>query len=195
MTSDDLKEGSKHLRRGFEVWSYNPSAANVRMKTKDVPVKIEYGENVLLINSETSEILGEGTAAFLRRKVVDDEQFMKVYVGRLDDMFKLTKTGQHIFKIVWDQVQNNKDKDEVMLKPMMAGVLHQKISERVFQKGVRELLEKKFIFMGPIDGLYYINMNIFFNGSRIIAATEYIRSGSINHKESQPVIGSDVDEK
>ena len=106
----------------------------------------------------------------------------------------LTKTGQHIFKIVWDQIQNNKDRDEVMLKPMMDCVLHQKLSERVFQKGVRELLEKKFIFMGPIDGLYYINMSIFFNGSRIIAATEYIRSSSINHKDNQSAIGIIIDE-
>ena len=137
-----------------------------------------FGKDVLLINCETSEILGEGTAGFFKREIVDDEQFMKVYVGKLDSMFKLTKTGQHIFQIVWDQVQNNKDNDQVMLKPLMAKMQNKDISERVFQKGVRELLEKKFIFMSPIDGLYYINMGIFFNGNRIIAATEYIRKGS-----------------
>jgi hypothetical protein len=175
MTDNDLVP----LRRGFPVWEHNPSAANIALKKKERAIKIEHGANVLLINGETSEILGEGTAAFLKREIVDDEQFMKVYVGKLDAMFQLTKTGQHIFKIVWDQVQNNKDQDQVLLKPIMAKNLNQKISERVFQKGVRELLEKKFIFMGQIDGIYFINMGIFFNGNRIIAATEYIRGSAI----------------
>jgi hypothetical protein len=188
MTGKDLEDDSIQLRRGFQVWAYNPSAAGVQMKAKERPIKIECGANVLLINGETSEILGEGTAAFLRREVVDDEQFMKVYVGKLDSMFKLTKTGQHIFQIVWNQVQNNKDKDQVMLKPIMAKLLHQNISERVFQKGVRELLEKKFIFMSPIDGLYYINMSIFFNGNRIIAATEYIRSSGIKSLGQRSIV-------
>lgn len=187
MTGESLDDTSVQLRRGFQVWAYNPSAATVKMKTKERPIKIEHGKDVLLINCETSEILGEGTAGFFKREVVDDEQFMKVYVGKLDAMFKLTKTGQHIFQIVWDQVQKNKDQDQVMLKPMMAKLLNQKISERVFQKGVRELLEKKFIFMSPIDGLYYINMSIFFNGNRIIAATEYIRSSAIQTIEQRVI--------
>ncbi len=194
MTDKKLEESSVQLRRGFQVWDYNPSAASVKMKTKERPIKIEQGQNVLLINGETSEILGEGTAAFLKREVVDDEQFMKVFVGKLDDMFRLTKTGQHIFTIVWNQVQKNKDQDQVMLKPTLAKQHDQRISERVFQKGVRELLEKGFIFMGPIDGLYYINMGIFFNGNRIIAATEYIRSSAIKSIDKRVIESSDNDE-
>lgn len=174
-------------RRGFPVFSCNPSASNVKLKSKDKPIKIERGQNVLIIDGETSEVLGEGTAGFFKRQIVDDEQFMKVYVGKLDSMFKLTKTGQHIFSIVWDQVQQNKDNDQVMLKPIMARLQNKPISDRVFQKGVRELLEKEFIYMGPVDGLYYINMSIFFNGNRIIAATEYIKESSLSAQNRQPL--------
>jgi hypothetical protein len=112
---------------------------------------------------------------------------MKVYVGQLDIMFNLSKTGQQIFQIVWDIIQKSKDKDQVMLKPVMAKLLDKKISERTFQRGVRELLEKEFIYMGPIDGLYYINMSIFFNGNRIIAATEYIRGSALNRLDSKVI--------
>tara|TARA_B110000503_G_C7130705_1_gene406700 strand:+ start:542 stop:1120 length:579 start_codon:yes stop_codon:yes gene_type:complete len=189
--SSDFEDENVVLRRGFPVWDHNPSRAEVRLKVKERPVKISVGSNLLLINGDTSEILGEGTAAFLKKEVVDDERFMKVFVGQLQGMFDLTKTGKHIFQIVWDQVQDNKDKDTVFLKPNLAKSQGKEISERVFQKGVRELLEKKFIYMGVIDGHYYINMSIFFNGNRIIAATEYIKSSSIK-MANQHYISNDV---
>jgi hypothetical protein len=181
MTIDD----SGKSRRGFKVWNSNPSALNIKLRAKEKPIKIEHGQDILLINCETSEILGKGTAGFFRSTLVDDEQFMKVYVGQLDAMFGLTKTGKHIFKIVWDQVQDHKDQDEVTLKPLMAKVQSLNISERVFQKGVRELLEKEFIYMGEVDGIYFINMGIFFNGNRIIAANEYIKRSSIHAIEQK----------
>jgi uncharacterized protein (UPF0332 family) len=187
MSSDGNTENLTELRRGFQVWDYNPSASKVRLNSKETTIKIEHGSKVLLINGDTSEVLGEGTAAFLKKHIVDDEQFMKVYVGQLDIMFNLSKTGQQIFQIVWDIIQKSKDKDQVMLKPVMAKLLDKKISERTFQRGVRELLEKEFIYMGPIDGLYYINMSIFFNGNRIIAATEYIRGSALNRLDSKVI--------
>jgi len=187
MTENNLDDDLTTTRRGFPVFAYNPSAANIKMRSKEKPIRIERGPNVLIIDGDTSEVLGEGTAGFFKREVVDDEQFMKVYVGKLDSMFKLTKTGQHIFTIVWDQVQNNKDCDQVKLIWKMAKLHKKAISERVFQKGVRELLEKEFIYMSDIDGLYFINMGIFFNGNRIIAATEYIKSSSLSSYERRAI--------
>lgn len=178
MTDEVLECENTTFRRGFPVWSHNPSASDVTLRPKEKSTKLEHGKNVLLINCETSEILGEGTAGFFHQESVDDAQFMKVYIGKLDSMFQLTKTGQRIFQIVWDQVQQHKDQDIVSLKPMLAKFQNKLIPERTFQRGVRELLEKKFIFMGPVDGVYYINMGIYFNGNRIISATEYIKTSS-----------------
>ena len=165
-------------RRGFTVWEHNPSTHLVRLKSKDRPVKIENGKNILLIDCETSEILGEGTAGFFKQEMVDDEQFMKVYRGQIGNMFNLTKTGQQIFQVVWDQIQAKKDTDRVSLRPVVARLQGKQISDRVFQKGVRELLEKEFIYMSPIDGEYYINVSMFFNGNRIVVATEYIKNNA-----------------
>lgn len=176
--TETIDDSAIATRRGFPVWSYNPSVGDVRLKRKEKAIRLEHGRDVLLINPQTSEVLGEGVAGFFRREVVDDEKFVKVFIGQLDKMFDLTKTGQRILKVVWDQVQENKDRDKVELKPLHPSVAKLGVSERVFQKGVRELLEKKFIFMSPVDGVYYINMGIFFNGNRIIAATEYIRAGT-----------------
>lgn len=163
-------------RRGFKVYENNPSSKMLKLRAKERAVRIENENKVLLIDCETNEILGEGTAGFFKREFVDDEQFMKVYRGQFGVMFQLSKTGQQVFQVLWDEVQNRKDSDLVILRPAVARRQGKQISERVFQKGVRELLEKELIYMSEIDGQYFINMTIFFNGNRIIAATEYVRN-------------------
>lgn len=193
MTEERTENQTAVTRRGFPVWSYNPSVTDVRLKRKDKPIKLERGQNVMLVNDH-HQILGEGTVGFWRREVVDDERFMKVFIGQLDRMFELTKTGQRVLKIIWGQLHDNKDQDKVELKPMLAKMQDSGISERVFQKGVRELLEKGFIFMSPIDGVYYINMGIFFNGNRIVTAVEYIREGTQEQLPLQPPLAQLSDE-
>jgi hypothetical protein len=178
MTDDRQEKGVLAVRRGFPVWGYNPSAADVKLRQKERPVRLERGQNLMLVNPQTSEVMAEGTVGFFRREVVDDERFMKVFMGQLDHMFDLTKAGQRILKIIWEQLHNDKDKDKVELTPLQPSVTRLGVTERAFQRGVRELLEKKFVFMSPVDGVYFINMGMFFNGNRIVAAVEYIREGS-----------------
>lgn len=175
----DSEDGQLETRRGIRVWSYNPSISSVPMTQKEIPFKFETDNQLMLVNANTGEMVGSGTAAFLKRSTVDNSQFMKVYFGQLKAMYDLTKTAQHVFMIVWDQVQSNKDQDKILLKPVMAKMLGIQISERVFQKGVRELLEKEFIYMSPFDGMYYINMGIFFNGNRLVVVNEYIKQQKI----------------
>lgn len=175
----DSDDGQLETRRGIRIWSYNPSISSVPMTQKEIPFKFETDNQLMLVNANTGEMVGSGTAAFLKRSTVDNSQFMKVYFGQLKAMYDLTKTAQHVFMIVWDQVQSNKDQDKILLKPVMAKMLGIQISERVFQKGVRELLEKEFIYMSPFDGMYYINMGIFFNGNRLVVVNEYIKQQQI----------------
>lgn len=168
----------KPSRRGFPVYSQNPSVRDVPLRQREKTYRIEKNNQLMLVNPSTGEIMGEGTAAFLKREVVDPERFMKVYFSALDHMFELTKTGQRVFKLVWRQVQDNKDNDKVELNPAIAKATGLKVSDRIFQLGVRELLEKQFLFMSLSDGVYFINMKLLFNGSRVVVATEYILEGS-----------------
>jgi hypothetical protein len=178
MTEERNITDIKPSRRGFPVYSQNPSVRDVPLRQREKTYRIEKDNQLMLVNPSTGEIMGEGTAAFLKREVVDPERFMKVYFSALDHMFELTKTGQRVFKLVWKQVQDNRDNDKVELNPAIAKAAGLKVSDRIFQLGVRELLEKQFLFMSLSDGVYFINMKLLFNGSRVVVATEYILEGT-----------------
>ncbi|HEV3237899.1 MAG TPA: hypothetical protein VGZ25_12980 [Gemmataceae bacterium] len=38
------------------------------------------------------------------------------------------------------------------------------ISDRTYQRGVRELLKKEFLFRSPIDRVFFVNIRFMFNG-------------------------------
>ena len=165
-------------RRGFPVYMQNPTIAGVPLHQKERAYRVAKGNQMMLVDEATGEIAGHGVAAFLQREVVDPERFVKVYLGALDDMFSLTKTGQRVFKMLWEQVQANPDTDRVELTPLVAKYRGLKVSPRLFQMGVRELLEKGFIFMSPVDGIYFTNVQLIFNGNRVMVAKEYVLQGT-----------------
>lgn len=172
-------------RRGFPVYVANPSALEVKLKTKEnEPIRIDRGANATLINSTTGEVLGEGTLAFFRRKVVDDEQFVKIFSGGIKKFFELSKSAQKIVsQIILPQIQENKDQDKIELVQMLYKDL---MPERTFQRAIRELLKKELIYMTPSSGVFFINMKVFFNGTRVdrvVEAVEYVRASAINQPQ------------
>jgi hypothetical protein len=166
-------------RRGFPVYGINPSVREVAPSLRDKrPVRIERDNKMMIYNPADGQIFGEGDLAFVQREVVDKSKFIKVYLDDLRSMFDLSKTGQRIFQLVWEQLREAVNQDKVELNPRIAKMNGMDVSERAFQKGVRELLEKEFVFMSLIDGVYYINMARFFNGNRIIKIREYTLEGT-----------------
>lgn len=178
MTLNRNSELPEISRRGFPVYMQNPTIPGVPLQQKERAYRVSKGNQMMLVDEATGEIAGHGVAAFLQREVVDPERFVKVYLGALDDMFSLTKTGHRVFKMLWEQVQANPDTDRVELTPLVAKLRGLKVSPRLFQLGVRELLEKGFIFMSPVDGVYFTNVQLIFNGNRVVVAKEYILQGT-----------------
>ncbi len=119
-------------RRGFPVYMQNPTIAGVPLHQKERAYRVAKGNQMMLVDEATGEIAGHGVAAFLQREFVDPERFVKVYLGALDDMFSLTKTGQRVFKMLWEQVQANPDTDRVELTPLVAKYRGLKVSPRLF---------------------------------------------------------------
>lgn len=176
-------------RRGMPIYRTNPSIDGLPMQIKNRTAKIVSGQKALLYDDATGEVAGEGSVAFIEREVVDPEKFIKLYVAGLDGMFKLKGAGQRVFKVLWMQAQANPDSDRVELNHYIAEDCGDKITERVFQRGVRELLEKEFIYNSPTPGLFFYNVRFLFNGNRILTAKEYVLRGT---QEQQAL---DFDEK
>jgi hypothetical protein len=47
------------------------------------------------------------------------------------------------------------------------------ISDRTYQRGVRELLEKEFLYRSPSDGVFFVNIRFMFNGDRLAFVKTY----------------------
>ena len=52
------------------------------------------------------------------------------------------------------------------------------MTERTYQRGMRELLEQLFIFRSTSDDVYFVNINFMFNGNRITLAKSYYLKGT-----------------
>ena len=164
-------------RRGMPIYKANPSLSEVGTRPKSAPTRIISGQRAMLVG-EAGEVTGEGSVAFIERQEVDPEKFVKIYLAGLDGMFQLKKAGQRVFKLLWIQVQSNPNRDRVELNHLIAGDYGDNITERVFQRGVKELLDKGFIFQSTSSGMYFFNVQFIFNGNRILTAKEYVLKGS-----------------
>jgi hypothetical protein len=41
------------------------------------------------------------------------------------------------------------------------------MTRATFYRGLRELLDRKFLFRSPFDGMFFVNIRYVFNGDRI----------------------------
>ena len=172
----DLEIGE---RRGFPVYRANPSLVDLeRGQLRDKATKVIAGNKAMLMDSATGEITGEGAVAFLERQEVDAERFVKIYLAGLDGMFKLTKSGQTVFKLLWLQVQSNPNTDRVELNHYIAQDYGMEVTYRMMNRGIKELLEKEFIFNSTTAGMFFYNARFMFNGNRIVTAREYVLKGT-----------------
>jgi len=176
----DFKVGE---RRGVPIYKANPSLVGLTGRLKDQPSQFSNTNKTMLVENEIGEITGVGTVAFVERKTVDTEQFVKIYLDGLDGLFDLTKSSKTVFKLVWLQVQTQKDNDKVELNSYIAEEYGIKMSARTISRGIKQLLEKSFLFNSPTAGIYFYNARYMFNGSRIIAAKQYVLSTGVSEKD------------
>ena len=177
ITAEELQIGE---RRGVPIYKANPSLAGMERgnRLRDKPAKIISGNKAMLVDDATGEITGEGSVGFVETQEVDADKFVKVYLAGLDGMFNLTKSGQMVFKLLWMQVQAKKDSDKVELNVYVAEDYGVKVTQRMMTRGIKELLDKDFIYNTPTTGLYFYNARFMFNGNRIVTAKQYILKGS-----------------
>lgn len=171
-------------RRGFPIYRSNPSLINLDQgQIKQNATKVIHGNKAMLMDTATGEITGEGAVAFLEREEVDPERFVKLYLAGLDGMFKLAKSGQAVFKLLWLQVQAKPNSDRVELNHFIAEEYGLGITYRMVNRGIKELLEKEFIYHSPTAGMFYYNARFLFNGNRILTAKEYVLQGTEQQQE------------
>ena len=166
------------------------------MEPQQVTSKRRYvrsGHAQELINPATGEVHGVATIHQVEER--DDAEFVKVFAAGVAASYELTKTAQRVFQVVLDQYQRTPMSrgfaDHVNLFWFDDGIEGREVgmSEKTFQRGLKELLEKRFIYpKGPTA--FWTNPALFFKGDRVMFVKEYRR-----RKNSQEPMKSIIPEK
>ena len=154
----------------------NPLVEPQQLKTRRRLVRSGRSED--LVNQATGEI--SGVAAIHQIEERDDAEFVKVFAAGVAATYDLTKTAQRVFQVVLDQYQRTPMSrgyaDSVELFWFASGINGRDagMSERTWMRGLKELLEKRFLYP-KTTSTYWTNPALFFKGDRVLFIKEYRR--------------------
>lgn len=180
-------------RRGVPVYDRNPSIPSKDGIGDRRQRKRQIGDDRkgLVIDDGTGTILGPGTAVAYEWEEVDAERFVKLFIAGLKQATGLSKSGLSVFEVVYQQIRENPNRDKVELSFYSAANVINGLGERNYQRGLRELLDRQFLFRSPSDGVFFVNIQYMFNGDRLAFVKAYHLKGSKrrSHSETQLALG------
>lgn len=178
MSVNDQK--SRHAvdeRYGVPVYESNPSIPSEIEIKRSKRTQIGTDLKGLVVDTSSGEILGHGGAIAYEWEEVDKERFVKLYLAGLKQAAGLSKAGLAVFETVYKQVRERPGQDTVPLDSYSSS-LH----PVTYRRGLRELLEKEFLFRSPNPGLFFVNIRFMFNGDRLAFVKGY------KLKKEQPIL-------
>lgn len=159
---------------------YSPTV-NPLMEPQEIKTKrrvVRSGKSEDLVNTNTGEIVG--VAAIHQVEERDDAEFVKVFASGITAAYELTRTAQRVFSVVLDEYQKTPMSrgfaDAVDLFWFGQGIEGRDVgmSEYTFKRGLRELLDKAFLYpKSPTS--FWVNPAMFFKGDRVLFIKEYRR--------------------
>jgi hypothetical protein len=155
-------------KRGVKIYQTNPSIPAETEIKRNKRAQIGTDMRGLVVDSGSGEILGHGGAIAYEWEEVDKERFVKLYLAGLKQAAGLTKAGLGVFELVYHRLRENPGKDTVLLDSLSSG-----LEERTYQRGLRELFEKEFLFRSTNPGLFFVNIRFMFNGDRLAFVKGY----------------------
>jgi hypothetical protein len=159
-------------KRGFPIYRTNPSVpATNELPTRPKRFDVPGGKASVIVDDSTGEIRGVGGIGFWWQEEVDRTRFVKLFLDGIKQAAGLSKTGMQLFAVVYQQMQETPGKDEIMLNLYIAR--DHGLTERTYQRGVRELLAKEFLYRTTSDGVFFVNIRFLFNGDRLAFVRTY----------------------
>ena len=134
-------------------------------------------DKMALLNTQTGEI-GDDDIAIARVKMIDSDQFVKVYVSQLHVFFDLSRPAQRVAEFLLNQVSRAVGRGEALLSfSDFERFFHGRDggSRPTFERGLRELAAKRLIAKSLSPYVWFINPTMTLNGDRMRFITEYRR--------------------
>ncbi|AYL60974.1 MULTISPECIES: hypothetical protein [Citrobacter] len=167
----------------------------------EIELKIETRKRNLTVSRGAELIERKDTsktyfANIVHTQEVDKEEFIKLYTSQIKAYFDLTKTAYKVFFIFLRIYQDAIGKDHFYLSCKKAMSLAEKIdhfalSESIFYRGIKELIEKRIIAKTNEKNWYFINPAIVFNGDRARFVSEIIKKKEIMEEQPEHVASTD----
>ncbi|NET71466.1 MAG: hypothetical protein F6K62_11205 [Sphaerospermopsis sp. SIO1G2] len=160
-------------KHGLPVYAENPSVPNVEGIRKQRPARIGNDQKGFIVDGGTGEVLSTGSIGFYEFEEVDDTRFVKMFLAGIKQAASLTKAGLSVFEVVYEKVQENPKRDEIKLSAEDTD-----LKPVTYRRGLRELLEKEFLYLTRYPGVFFVNIRYMFNGDRLAFVKGYQRKGS-----------------
>ena len=168
----EVPENQISKKRGFPVYRTNPSVPRANsLPTRTKRISVPGGKGSVIVDNTSGEIKGIGGMGFWWEEEVDTTRFVKLFLDGIKQAAGLSKTGIQVFELVYHEMRANPGVDEIKLNQYVAK--DHGINDRTYQRGVRELLEKEFLYRSPSDGVFFVNIRFMFNGDRLAFVKSY----------------------
>lgn len=150
-TGEEKEVLSPNFKSKREIWNTN-KAFGIANVTPEGEVKV-----------------GNEIMAFMENKVVDEDEFIKIYVKNLGKWDGLSNTAQRVFHNLLPFLKPNKDEIYVDYRTIQKACGYN--SRQQVYKGIKELIAHEFIAPSTRTGWWWINPLIAFNGNRQVLVT------------------------
>jgi hypothetical protein len=166
------------IKKGVPIYESNPSIPSPDSISKKKPVRFGNSKRGFIVSSDSGEIVNVGGAAFFEYEEVDETRFVKLFLAGVKQAAGLSKAGLTLFELVYKELQKTPNVDRVGLSFYTSAQFIPMLTERTYHRGLRELLDRQFLFKSPIDGIYFINVKYMFNGDRLAFIKGYTRKNT-----------------
>lgn len=122
-----------------------------------------------IINTTTGEI-DDDVLLTGKRKFVDGEDFVKIFVKEMETIFDLNKSSQKVFTYMLSKIKYD-DHFIFNMKECLEKTGYK--SRTPIFNSLLELIQKKFIAKTQNQFVYWINPKLFYKGDRLVVIREY----------------------
>lgn len=164
----ELKKSKRGIRYKQNPFIKN-AVANTKVGTKRISNK--KGDKLMIVSENSGEILAP--AGFHEILEVDKTQFVKLFKNGVRAFTNLTSAGAKVFSVLYDEVQKIPSSDFIYLSFSSVNQEVEPISSATFYRGMKELLEHKFLAESETVGKYFINPDYIWNGNRLAFIKEF----------------------
>lgn len=171
-------KSKKELPEYLDNPSLTPRNMDLFIKEKKKFVKNPYKpseEMEITQQMGTRQVKGQEGWIFAESVEVDQETFIKFYADGLNAIFELSSASLKVFKLIYGQVLNKHNNDKIILA-------YEELDEKklinfsrvTFFRGINELLNKEILFKSKVTNQYFINVQYFYNGNRLVQMKQVI---------------------